>query len=70
MWHQYACYICLGHKQIEIGNNLTNKRVKVILCPCCQGKGYLHVKEADWNPSSDKFWKRMTRQDKDINDHE
>lgn len=55
----FACPVCAGLKNIEIGDNLNDSRIGLIDCPGCAGKGYSHVIQHLYLPLSEPFYKRI-----------
>lgn len=62
-FHDYPCFICAGHRQIELGRNEDDKREKIVLCPLCNGRGVLHVDYKYYSSDYSKLWKRMLGED-------
>lgn len=57
-YQEYPCPICEGYKMIDIGQEINEEKLPAVECPCCEGKGYLHV-EYHINTWNAKAWKRM-----------
>jgi len=59
-YRTYPCEICSGMKQISIINEHNGVKEPNINCPCCDGKGILHV-EYHLHKFNENLWKRLTK---------
>jgi len=58
-WRTYSCHVCSGYKNLEIGTEINDVQIDIVLCPACDGKGYLHVIDNPYTSIKENFWKRM-----------